>query len=107
MTTASLTRSFGEEDGQDLVVELRDNGTIAIREEPTTRRLQRGEKLPEVVIDVRQAWNDRDKGKPVVEAAEGLIDKLLRKLPIADFPERIGYQFKVWALNALKEEKNG
>ena len=101
-----LSRSFGITDGDDLVAEFRDDGTISIREEPTERKLRRGEKLPEVVLNVREVWETR-KNAQSAEDAKSLIEKVCAKLPIADLsgtPERVGYQAKVWLLNALKHE---
>lgn len=111
----SLARSFGidEENAIDLVAEFRDDGTIAIREEPVDRKLKRGEKLPEVVINVRETWNAGKKKATNASAApkaiESAIDRVIAKLPIADFsgtPDKVGYQAKVWLMNELQKEFN-
>lgn len=111
----SLARSFGidEKAATDLVVEFRDNGTIAIREEPVDRKLKRGEKLPEVVISVRETWDAGKKkasnAAATPKAIESAIDRVIAKLPIADFsgaPDKVGYQVKVWLMNELQKEFN-
>lgn len=108
-----LSRSFGinEDDALDLVAEFRDDGTIAIREEPVDRKLKRGEKLPEVVINVRDTWTAGKKKASTAAAApkeiETVIDKVLARLPVADLtgtPEKVGYQAKVWLMRELKKE---
>lgn len=111
----SLARSFGidEETSTDLVAEFRDDGTIAIREEPADRKLKRGEKLPEVVINVRETW-DAGKKKATNAAAapmaiESAIDRVMARLPIADLsgsPEKVGYQAKAWLMRELRREFN-
>lgn len=101
-----LTRSFGVKDDQDLVAEICDNGTLRIREEPTNRRLKRGEVLPEVVLVIRDIWEARKAEAPVGDV-ERQIDKVLARLPIADLsstPEQVGYKAKVWLMHALKQE---
>ena len=93
----------------DLVAEFREDGTIAIREEPVDRKLKRGEKLPEVVINVMDTWTS---GKNKVtndapKAIESSIDRILARLPVADLsgpPERVGYQAKVWLMRELQRE---
>ena len=111
--TGSLARSFGidEVNATDLVAEFRDDGTIAIREEPVDRKLKRGEKLPEIVIDVRDTWEAGKKKAQTAAAApkeiESVIDRILAKLPIADLsgtPEKVGYHAKVWLMRELKRE---
>jgi hypothetical protein len=111
----SLSRSFGidEINARDLVVEFRDNGTVAIREEPVDRKLKRGEKLPEVEINVRETW-EAGKNKAthsVAKAApkelESAIDRVIAKLPIADLsgdPEKVGYRAKAWLMKELQRE---
>lgn len=109
----SLARSFGidEETATDLVAEFRDDGTIAIREEPVDRKLKRGEKLPEVVINVRETWNSGKKkannAAAAPKAIESAIDRVLAKLPIADLsgsPDKIGYHAKAWLIKELQKE---
>lgn len=111
--SGSLSRSFGidEETALDLVAELRDDGTIAIREEPVDRKLKRGEKLPEVVINIRETWDAGKKKASNAKAApkeiESAIDRVLARLPIADLsgpPEKVGYQAKVWLMKELQKE---
>lgn len=101
-----LTRSFGIENDQDLVAEICDDGTLRIREEPTNRRLKRGEVLPEVVLVVRDIWETRKKEAPVADV-ERRIGKVLVRLPIADLSgtaEQVGYKAKVWLMRELKQE---
>jgi len=101
-----LSRSFGIVDDEDLVVEMRDDGTIAIREEPVNRRLKRNEQLDELVIDVRAAWEAR-KSQPKVGDIERRIDKVLAKLPVmalSGAPDKVGYQAKVWLMDAMAHE---
>lgn len=111
--SGSLARSFGidEETATDMVAEFRDNGTIAIREEPVNRKLKRGEKLPEIVINIRETWEAGKKKASNAAAApkeiESAIDRVLARLPIADLsgtPEKVGYQAKVWLMRELKRE---
>lgn len=102
-----LTRSYGVEDDEDLVVELADDGSLRIRAEPVTRRLRRGEVLPEVVVDVRKTWDERKKDDASPHQIERIIDRVIARLPIADLsgtPEKVGYQAKVWLLNELRRE---
>lgn len=106
--SGKLARSFGISDGDDLVVELVDDGTIRIREEPVHRKLRRGEVLPEVVLDVREIWAKRGEAEPA-GAAESLVDRLLAAVPIADLsgtPQQMGYKTKAFLMGALKKEKN-
>lgn len=111
----SLSRSFGidEINALDLVVELRDNGTIAIREEPVDRKLKRGEKLHEIEINVRDTWDVGKKkathavAKAAPKEIESAIDRVIAKLPIADLsstPARVGYQAKAWLMKELQRE---
>jgi hypothetical protein len=110
-----LARSFGidEETATDLVAEFRDNGTIAIREEPADRKLKRGEKLPEVVINVLETWNAGKKKANNAAATPreitSAIDRVLARLPIADLsgsPDKVGYQAKAWLMHELQREFN-
>ena len=98
----SISRSLGVDGNEDTVVEIRDDRTVVIRKEPTDRRLGRGEKLPEVVIDVDDAW---EKGN-AASNAEAKVDQLLSALHTADFsgqtPEKIEYKMRVWLINKLK-----
>lgn len=104
----SLVRSFGLTGSEDLVVEMRDTGHVVIKMEPTDRRLKRGEKLPEVLIDVRGAWESRT----VEEATptDAVIDKLISRMPIAKFEEgpasTVDYRAKCWLMKQLKELKS-
>lgn len=107
-----LSRSFGidEVNALDLVAELRDDGTISIREEPVDRKLKRGEQLPEVIIDVRETWEAGKKNtvsKAAPKEIESVIDRVLARLPIADLtgtPEQVGYRAKAWLMKELKRE---
>ena len=80
-----LTRSLGVEDDTDLVVGIDQDGTVMIRQEPTDRRLKRGEALPELRIDVRQAWEGRDAKGPVEseDTVRGILTALFHSLPVA------------------------
>jgi hypothetical protein len=103
-----LSRSFGIVDGDDLVVEMGDDGTVRIREEPVHRKLKRGEVLPEVVLDVREIWDRRADTEPA-GAVESLVDRLMAAVPIADLsgtPEQVGYKAKAFLMGVLKKEKN-
>lgn len=113
--TGSLTRSYGISDftALDLVVELRDNGTITIREEPVDRKLKRGEKLPEIEINVRDTWEVGKKktthaaARAAPEEIVSAIDRVIAKLPIADLsstPELVGYKAKAWLMKELQKE---
>ena len=100
-----ITRSLGAEDGTDFVVGIREDGMIVIREEPM-RRLRRGEKLREVVVDPWQVWRD----KSAVSTPDEVLDRLLKAAPIAKFeeatdPKKIPYLLKVWLLRTLGELK--
>jgi hypothetical protein len=104
--SGKLTRSYGIQDSEDLVVEMSDDGNIKIRKEPTDRKLRRGEVLPEVVINVQDAWDNRKEETPTNEL-ESRIDKVLAKLPIADLsgsPGQVGYIAKIWLMRELKNE---
>lgn len=109
----SLARSYGidEESATDMVAEFRDDGTVAIREEPVDRKLKRGEKLPEVVINVRDTWEAGKKKASTAKAApkeiESAIDRVIARLPIADLtgtPEKVGYHAKAWLMRELQRE---
>ena len=98
-----ITRSLGEDEETDFVVEIRRDGMIVVREEPL-RRLRRGEKLPEVVIDPWEAWRNRTAAQ--VMEPETWVDALIRDLPVAKFegenPSKVAYAMKVWLLEELK-----
>jgi hypothetical protein len=101
-----LTRSFGIDGTDDLVVELDASGYVVFRKEPADRKLKRGEKLPERRVDVREVMKDLA-GRPAKEMeAEEIIEKILAKFPIAKFeedsPKNIVYAMKVWMLRELK-----
>lgn len=112
--SGKLSRSFGidEETATDMVAEFREDGTIAIREEPVDRKLGRGEKLPEVVIDIREAWEAGQKKAVTAQAApkavETAIDRVLARLPVADLseasPGKFTYNAKVWLMKELDRE---
>lgn len=111
-----LARSFGidEINATDLVAELRDDGTIAIREEPVDRKLKRGEKLLEVIINVSDAWvagkNKATAKAEAPRALESAIDRVLSRLPIAELNEQPGqadkfvYRAKAWLMKELQME---
>ena len=84
-----LTRSLGVEDNQDLVVGLDENGTLLIRVEPTDRRLKRGEVLPELRIDARQAWSGKDTKTPTEteDTVREILTALFHTLPTAQMNE--------------------
>lgn len=99
----TLARSFGVKDDLDLVVELREGGIIAVRQEPVDRRLKRGEVLPEVCLSVENVWASRKEEKPPKETQSSLeksIDRLVSRIPIASFGEDLGdketYRIKAW-----------
>lgn len=100
--SGSLTRSFGLQGSEDLVVELRESGEIAVRKEPVDRRLKRGEQLPEVCLNVQEVWDRQEQldGGDVQDLVNQVLDRLVRKIPIASFEgipqERVDYRVKVW-----------
>ncbi len=109
--SGTLTRSFGiDEDGQDWVVELTDQGYIEVRLEPTGRRLKRGEILPHSRISVEDLWALRDQELPKPQAlseVEQVFENLIKKLPVADFGlegqrEQVHYRLMIWLRNQLQ-----
>lgn len=103
----TLTRSFGNEEGEELVVELDAKGFVVFRREPLFRRLKRGEKLPELRLKVTDVMENLSKPQADIGDTEDVLEELLKKLPIAKFegdnPEKIAYHMKVWMLKTLKE----
>jgi hypothetical protein len=103
----SLTRSFGIEGCNDLVVELSSDGQVIFRKEPADRRIKRGEKLDEHRINVREVFGKMGfKPEKEIEVQE-ILEALVAKLPIARFeedtPRNLAYSMKVWLLNELKQ----
>lgn len=103
--TGRIVRSFGLAGTDDLVVELTED-SVVFRKEPVDRRLNRGEKLPERRINVRDGMRDLS-GKPPAEVkVEAILEELLARLPIAklegDTPKNVAYSLKVWMLRELK-----
>ena len=100
-----LCRSFGYDGDDDLVVELCDSGRVVFRREPATRKLRRGEKLPEVSLDVGEMFADMNATPPVDDAA-ALLEEVVRRVPIARFeddnPRNVAYSMKVWLMKTLK-----
>jgi hypothetical protein len=111
----TLTRSFGEDDDQDLVVAMHEEGYVSVRYEPTSRKLKRGEKLPESRISVEDLWEMRDKplaAEVKVGEVELILKRILARLPIADFGieelgNKVHYQAKAWLWQQLKQEIDG
>lgn len=102
----TLRRSYGITGNEDLVVSLHPDNRITIHKEPTDRKLRRGEELPEIAIDIEEAWANRVDDTPVSDL-ESRIDRVVRKLPIADLsgpPEKVGYIAKSWLMRELKAE---
>lgn len=103
-----IIRSIGEDEDADFVVGIRADGMIFVREEPQ-RRLRRGEKLPEVVIDPWEVWRSRGASAPA--DTESWVNALVAKVPIAKFegsdPRKVAYAMKVWLLEELKQQKHG
>lgn len=97
----SLTRSLGASGDEDLVVELAEPGILIIRREPLGRRLRRGEELPQMRIDLREAAKNMSGG-----FGEDAVGELIKKLPLAsweaDKPATVAYKAKVWMLQQLK-----
>ena len=91
-----------------MVVEITPDGEVVIREEPTHRRLKRGEKLPEVRINAREAFTSGSRVEEIAQA-ETWIDALIREAPVAKFegdsPAKVAYSMKVWLLDRLNGEK--
>ncbi len=104
--TGRLTRSFGIDGTDDLVVELTAEGQVVFRKEPADRKLKRGEQLPERRMDVREVMRDLA-GRPAKEMeAEAIIVELMVRAPIAKFeedtPKNVAYAMKVWLLRELR-----
>ena len=105
-----LCRSYGmdSETGEDIVVELR-KGEIEIRREPTDRKIKRGEKLPNLVLNVQELADNLNSSVDTTEAevsVQAILDEILLKLPVAKFEEESGnkgYKVKAWLYQALKE----
>lgn len=102
-----LTRSFGSDGNNDLVVELNADGQVIFRKEPADRKIKRGEQLPERRLDVREVMQDLT-GKPPKELeVTTIIEALIAKAPIAKFegdtPKNVAYSMKVWLLKELKQ----
>jgi hypothetical protein len=103
----SLTRSFGNEEGEELVVGLSDDGTVAFRRESVGRRLKRGEKHPELKLNVAEVMDNLSTPQVTAGEVEGILDQLIKKLPVAKFdgdtPAKMAYNLKVWMLQSLKD----
>lgn len=104
--TGRLTRSFGIDGTDDLVVELTAEGQVVFRKEPADRKLKRGEQLPERRLCVREVMRDLA-GRPAKEMeAEAIIVELMARAPIAKFeedtPKNVAYAMKVWLLRELR-----
>lgn len=99
-----LTRSLGITDNLDLVVGIHQEGHIIIREEPTDRKLRRGEKLQELKIDVRQAWEGRDDIAPSrkEDVVREVLEALFHVLPTAPSENTDSYKLKCWMWDRLK-----
>ena len=105
-----LTRSFGIDGTDDLVVELNADGQIIFRKEPADRKLRRGEQIPEKRMDIRETMKDLS-GKPAKEMeVTAILEALLAKVPIAvfegDTPKNLAYSMKCWLLKELKQIVN-
>ena len=102
-----LVRSFGFDDTEDQVVELSD-GHVIFRREPGDRKLKRGEKLPELRVNVAEACADLG-GAPAKERdVADILWAVASRVPIAAFegksPDKIAYGMKVWLMKELKRE---
>lgn len=106
----TLRRSYGITNDEDLVVSLCPDNRVTIHKEPVDRKLRRGEKLPEVTIDIEEAWANRKDDQvdnSTLSELESRIDRVIRKLPIADLsgsPEKVGYIAKSWLMRELEAE---
>jgi hypothetical protein len=105
-----LTRSFGIDGTDDLVVELNADGQVIFRKEPADRKLRRGEQIPEKRMDIRETMKDLS-GKPAKEMeVTAILEALLAKVPIAvfegDTPKNLAYSMKCWLLKELKQIVN-
>jgi hypothetical protein len=105
--SGSLTRSFGIEGFNDLVVELKSDGQVIFRKEPVDRKIKRGEQLPERRLNVREVMGDLG-NRPTKELeVTSIIEALMAKAPIAQFegdtPRNVSYSMKVWLLKELKQ----
>jgi hypothetical protein len=103
----TLTRSFGNEEGEELVVELDAKGFVVFRREPLFRRRKRGEKHPELKLNVAEVMDNLSTPQVTAGEVESILDQLLKKLPVAKFegdtPAKMAYNLKVWMLQSLKE----
>jgi hypothetical protein len=107
-----LTRSFGQEGNQDLVVEFNEAGYVAMRKEPVDRKLKRGEQLPEARLTLDELWEHVSQvpvSAPKLGEVEQILDRLLARLATADlgieeFGERPHYRLKAWLWQQLKNQ---
>lgn len=101
-----LTRSFGIEGTEDLVVELDAAGQVVFRKEPADRKLKRSEKLPELRLDVGEVMKDLSGRSGKEMEVEEILEAILARVPIAKFeedtPRNIAYAMKVWLMRELK-----
>ena len=102
----SLTRSFGADGSEDLVVELRESGHVVFRREPMDRRIKRGEQLPEKVVDVESTMQTLSAPDTQESSVAEILEEILRRAPIAkiegDRADKIAYNWKVWLLEELR-----
>lgn len=99
-----LTRSFGPDENDDMVVELDESGHVTFRREPIGRRLKRNEKLPELTLNVEEVLTDLAgppaKESDLVEILQGVADRI----PIAKFEGKdVAYEAKVWLIKTMEQ----
>ncbi len=107
--SGKLSRSFGQdpETQEDWVVELRP-GDVEFRREPTHRRIGRNEELPRLVLKVEDVMQSLHKKQDVApQDHESLVDKLIKRLHVADLgideDPKLAYRIKVALLAELKK----
>lgn len=104
-----LSRSFGFDDTEDLVVELNAEGFVAFRREPNDRKLKRGEQLPEVRLDVRDMCSDLSVPKPAAQEDEmvAILERVAGQLTVRKFeeepPKNLAHTMKFQLLDMLKQ----
>src|SRR5262245_14243347 len=87
----SLPAKLDDHDDSELVINLEPGGIIRLTAEPVSRRLGRGEKLPEVKLDAVKLFNELSGKKDSPGGLEGLknadleknVQEVLTKLAIA------------------------
>lgn len=101
-----LTRSFGIDETDDLVVELHEDGHVAFRKEPIHRKLKRGEQIPELRLNVAEICEELAGPPAQANDVDAILQKVADRIPVASFedesPAKVAYKMKVWLINAVK-----